>query len=442
MPPFQMTQDFTAARAPKHTGAVPAQSDVVVIGGGIIGIMTAWFLQRSGQSVTVLEKGHIAGEQSSRNWGWVRQQGRHLAELPIMMESLRIWRDLGQEVGQDLGFRQHGIAYIAQNAQQLAAHENWLASAHHFGLDSRILTGTQLSALIPAMARQFPGALYTPSDARAEPWIAVPRIAASLAARGAVIRENCAVRGLDIAAGRVGGVVTAQGRIAADRVVLAGGAWSSLLLRRHGVTVPQLSVKASVLATKPTTKDVFAGGAEQGRVAFRRRLDGGYTLAPSFFHELMLGPDAFRHLKTYLPMVTKDYRGTRFLPVAPAGYPDSWTTPRSWAFDTPSPFEATPVLNPEPNHRKLRGLLEEFTRLFPALSGLEIHQGWAGMIDLMPDEIPILDHVPALPGLCLATGMTGHGFGIGPGIGRVMADLVTGRDPGHDLRPFAFDRFG
>ena len=97
------------AQVPVHAGPLPKACDVVVLGGGVIGVMTAWFLAERGQKVVLCEKGRIAGEQSSRNWGWIRQQGRDFSELPIMMESLRIWKSLTQEIGGGLGFRQEGV---------------------------------------------------------------------------------------------------------------------------------------------------------------------------------------------------------------------------------------------------------------------------------------------------------------------------------------------
>ena len=93
--------------------SIPGQADVVIIGGGIIGVSTAWFLARQGVNVVLCEKGHIAGEQSSRNWGWVRQQLRDTREMPMIVESLRIWRTLAEETGEDVGFREQGVMVAA-----------------------------------------------------------------------------------------------------------------------------------------------------------------------------------------------------------------------------------------------------------------------------------------------------------------------------------------
>ncbi|MDX5350540.1 MAG: FAD-binding oxidoreductase, partial [Paracoccaceae bacterium] len=122
------------------------------------------------------------------------------------------------------------------------------------------------------------------------------------------------------------------------------------------------------------------------------------------------------------------------------GLPDAWSTPRRWAEDGPSPFEAMRILNPAPNLKTLGKVQDAFARAFPALGRPKLKAAWAGMIDTLPDVVPIVDHGP-IPGLTIATGMSGHGFGIGPGMGRVVADLVTGGHVGHDLSRFRFKRF-
>lgn len=433
--------DFSFRTPVEHSGPLPDAVDTVVVGGGIIGVMTAWFLTAAGQRVLLCEKGRIACEQSGRNWGWVRQQGRDPAELPIMIEAMRHWRALRDEIGDALGFRQHGVMYLATTAQKVAGYEAWLVHAREHGLDTRVLSSREVANLLPDASRSFAGALHTPGDAMAEPWRAVPEIARALARKGCLIRENCAVRTLDIAAGQVAGVVTESGRVRAANVVLAGGAWSSLFLRNAGRSIPQLSVRATVAATQRIERSVFEGGASDGSVAFRRRADGGYTLALSFFHELFIGPDSFRALPSYLPVLRRDPFGTRYRPWAPAGYPDAWGTARCWHGQDISPFERQRVLNPAPNAGKVDRMRRNFLALFPALGEVPLRASWAGMIDLMPDVVPVVDHVPGMRGLTVATGMSGHGFGIGPGFGRVVADMVLGRPPGHDMHRFRFDRF-
>src|SRR5690606_34554047 len=128
---------------------LPESVDATIIGGGIIGVMTAWELAKRGVKVLICEKGRIAGEQSSRNWGWVRQQGREYAELPIMMETIPIWKSLSDRLRERIGFRQAGITYLARNEASLAEFEQWLEGAREFGVDTRMLSQRETRSLVP-----------------------------------------------------------------------------------------------------------------------------------------------------------------------------------------------------------------------------------------------------------------------------------------------------
>jgi len=423
-----------------YAGPPPKSSDVVIIGGGIIGITTAIYLAQRNVAVTVLEKGRVAAEQSSRNWGWIRKQGRDEDELPIMIEAARLWPQLVQECAEDIGLQQTGVTYLASSDKEMADFDAFMKIAAAHDMDTRMLDAGGLAELIKGMSGTFKGAMITPSDMRAEPSLAVPALARLARRKGVTIIENCAARTLEMAAGNIAGVWSEQGYIATSSVLLAGGAWSSLFLKKHGITIPQLAVKATVAATQPMP-EFHAGAAVEKHIAFRRRLDGGYTLAPAGSHRLYLGPDAFRHAAKYVPALKADPLGTRYALWAPAGYPDGWTTPRDWTPETPSPFESMRVLNPAPDASDLRSIERGFKRLFPQMEPVRFQKRWAGMIDLMPDTVPIVDWVPTHPGLVVATGMSGHGFGIGPGMGRIISDMIQGNEAGHNLHRFRFSRF-
>ncbi|MGJ8612147.1 MAG: NAD(P)/FAD-dependent oxidoreductase [Octadecabacter sp.] len=424
----------------EHNGPLPDAADVVVVGGGVIGVCTALFLARKGQRVVLVEKGRIAGEQSSRNWGWIRQQGRDPDELPIMVEAARLWRELAQQSGEDIGLVQGGLTYMVKNAKQMEKYVDWLPHAQANGVDSRLLNRAELAALMPGATRDWHGGLYTPSDMRAEPWVAVPALARLAVREGATLIERCAARGIERTAGQVSAVVTEAGRIATSQVVVAGGAWSSLFLRNAGVSVPQLSVRATVVAVDAGPMPYIGGGADDD-IAFRAREDGGYSLAGGAFLEFFIGPDAFRAFGKFRTQLMKDPFGTRYYPMAPKGYPDAWGTPRRWALDAVSPFEGQRVLNPKPNARQVDALVRQFGALFPDVGKVTAKRAWAGMIDAMPDLVPVVDRAANVQGVTIATGMSGHGFGIGPAIGRIVADMVTGDEIGHDLTRFRFSRF-
>ena len=265
-----------------------------------------------------------------------------------------MWRDLDARVG-GLGLAQTGTLFMAAKDGDMAGFQEWLDLAAPYQLSSKLLNAHELADHIPHANARWAGALYTPNDLRAEPWVAVPTLARAAVEDGVIIIENCAVRMLDIEGGAVTGVITEKGRIKSERVALAGGSWSSLLLRRHGVSIPQLSVRATVAATGALPEVVSDSGVDD-RLAWRRRADGGYSLAPSGFHELFVGPDAFRAAMGFLPQLLQDPLGTRYLPAAPNGFPDAWGTKRRWSADKQSPFEKMRILNPKPNARKVEKL--------------------------------------------------------------------------------------
>ncbi|HUE46460.1 MAG TPA: FAD-binding oxidoreductase [Aestuariivirgaceae bacterium] len=417
---------------------LPERAVVVVIGGGIIGACTALELAERGIDVVVCEKGEVGAEQSSRNWGWCRQMGRDPREIPLAIEALRLWRGMNERVSAETGFRQCGIAYLSQTDEEVASRERWLEHARPYQVDSRLLSGAKAGDLVPGASIAWRGALYTPSDGRAEPQKAAPAIANAARAHGARIFPRCAVRGIETTAGKVSGVVTEKGTIACDSVVLAGGAWSRRFCGNLGVYLPQLSVVNSVQRTAP-----LAGGPEVAaagdKFAFRKRLDGGYSISHRHLSVADIVPDTFALFFTFLPALRVDRQGLRLR--LGRRFIDEARLARRWALDQISPFEQMRVLDPEPVAAILEEALDSLRRTYPVFAAAEVAERWAGCIDVTPDAVPVISHVDSLPGLTLATGFSGHGFGIGPGAGRLVADLVTGAAPVVDPSPFRYSRF-
>src|SRR5579862_9656651 len=418
--------------------ALPARADVVIVGGGIIGASAALFLAEKGVSVTLLEKGHIAGEQSSRNWGWCRKMARDPREIPLVIESLRLWQGMNETVEAETGFRTCGIMYLGESAEDLARLEGWLDHAREYQLDTRVINGGEVARLLPGSAKRWAGALYTASDGKAEPQKAAPAIAAAARRHGATVAAQCAVRGIETAGGRVAGVVTEKGRIACDAVVLAGGAWSRLFCGNLGVELPQLKVLGSVMRTAPLEggPEISASG---GLFGYRKRLDGGYTVATLGVRTIDLVPDNLRLLFPYLPAARLHWQKLRFR--IGRRFVEEWRMKRRWRLDEETPFEAVRTLDPEPDPHVLARAQRAVTEAFPIFRGVGIAERWGGMIDVMPDAIPVISPVETLPGLLIATGFSGHGFGIGPGAGRLVADMVTNSPTLVDPAPFRLSRF-
>ena len=418
--------------------AFPAATTVVVIGGGIVGLSAALALAERGVPVVVLEKGRIAGEQSSRNLGWVRKVMRSVPDLPMAMAAERLWAQMPERVGTDCGFRQAGITYVSRTQDELAVDEGWLESVKGHGLDSRMLTPAAIAELVPGSTGSWVGGIHTPSDGRAEPTLASSAIARAALAKGAIIVENCAVRTLTTTAGAVSGVVTERGEIRCEQVLLAGGVWSRRFLANHGVELLTLPLVASVLRTEPMEgpTDCAVGAAD---FSFRKRLDGGYTIADGSrsLHDVV--PDSFRFLGDFLPILKREWRHMRLGFGAPlvAGLRNSLRGPEGAAMA----FEATRTLDPQPRQRQLAAAYAALQEVFPVFKNVPVVQQWAGMIDATPDAVPVISTVQTHSGLVIATGFSGHGFGIGPAAGRLAADLVTGATPIVDPRAFRYERF-
>jgi glycine/D-amino acid oxidase-like deaminating enzyme len=424
---------------PVHGDAeLPKEVDVVVIGGGIIGTSTALELAEAGLRVALCEKGGIGQEQSSRNWGWVRISRRDPREVPLMAEALRIWNNLDRRIEGDTGYRRAGIIFTCANAKEYADHERWNRNLEGYQLDSRMLSKAEFNAMFPSSNLPLEGALYTSADGRAEPQKAAPAIAEAARRKGASILTECAVRGVETSGGKVSGVVTERGSIACKSVVLAGGAWSSLFAGMFGLRLPQLKVMNSVLRTKP-----LEGGPEQAiwsnGFALRKRQDGGYTIASGHENVVDIVPKSFQFALDFLPALSKEWRSLKFR--LGGRFYDEVRIATRWRMDEPSPFEYCRVLDPVPSKKLSDLALTNLTKAFPVFAKAEIAQRWAGYIDVTPDAVPVISAIDAIPGFHMATGFSGHGFGIGPAAGRLMADIVLGRAPIVDPHNFRFSRF-
>lgn len=416
---------------------MPAAAEVVIIGGGIIGTSAALSLASRGVSVVLCEKGYIAGEQTSRNLGWCRQAGRDEREMPLIVQSLALWRDLNRQTEAETGFRELGVLYIGDTELDEKRFDEWVTMARPYGTGARIVRGAELSALVPGASRMFRCGMIVPTDGCAEPQKAAPAIASAAQRKGAVIMTHCAVRGIERTAGRMSTVVTERGQIHCDSVILAGGAWSSLFCANLSIRLPQIKVLVSVNRTSPVS-----GGPDPciwiGTFGFRRRLDGGYSIG-SGSHEVHLCPDSIRYLREFMPMICKNIKGLRLRFNSQST--KEFFMPRRWPLDRPSPFEATRVLDPLPSKKLGSEAMRAMIDLLPGFRDAHVVQEWAGYIDATPDLIPYIGAVDSIPNLIIATGFSGHGFGIGPAAGRLAAEIAMGNKASIDLTPFRINRF-
>ncbi|GGB84440.1 D-amino-acid oxidase [Marinobacterium zhoushanense] len=416
---------------------LPSAADAVIIGGGIVGVTAALALAERNISVLLLEKGHIAGEQSSRNLGWIRKTSRHAHDVPLAQAADRLWAGMPERIGRSVGYRQAGIMFVARTEAQMAFYEDWYKSVETLNLDSKLLTPGDIDRLVPGGKGNWVGGIHTPSDGYAEPSITTSAIANAAMKRGATLVQNCAVRTLSMSAGRVSGVVTEKGEVRCSQVLLAGGAWSRRFLGNLGVSLPTLPLICSVLRTQPMEgpTDTALGAPD---FSFRKHQDGGFIItqrgkldAPVTLDHLLIGHRYLDQLRTQRSFLKIGFGKAFFKDLA---------LPRRWKADRESPFEKVRTNDPDFNAGLNQDALNNLKAAWPAFEGARVEEAWAGLLDVTPDSNPVIDHIESIPGLTIATGFSGHGFGTGPAAGQLAADLVAGVEPIIDPTPYRFDR--
>ncbi|MCZ4060796.1 FAD-binding oxidoreductase [Pantoea sp. LMR881] len=416
----------------------PESADVVVIGAGIAGSAATWELAKQGLKVVLVEKGLVGAEQSSRNWGWCRQQNRDERELPLIIHALQRWGELHQETGEDLGFRRSGLVYATRNEADIAAWEKWGQMAKSYGVRSDMLSAEQAKAMTPGSTSSWLGGVSSPTDGHAEPRLASAGLVTGAQRLGALVFQQCAVRGLDIAAGRVSGVWTERGLIKTSRVICAAGAWTSMFCRRHGIDLPLGNVIGTAFRTQPIAQAIGMPLYTPG-FACRPQIDGSYTVSVSGRGRLEPGAQGMRYARQFFPTFKSRRKNLKFS----MGFKPFFVGPEAigrWEFDAESPFERIRILDPAADAGIVQEGLNAMRKEYPALANLKLAQAWGGMIDSTPDAIPVISTVAKLPGLVLSAGYSAHGFGIGPGAGRLAADLATESTPVVDPTPYRYSR--
>jgi glycine/D-amino acid oxidase-like deaminating enzyme len=417
--------------------SLPREADVVVIGGGLVGVFTAYYLARRGVVVALLEKGRVAAEQSSRNWGWCRQQNRDARELSMATKSLDLWEKVAQETGEDTGFRRCGLFYLSQDESELAGWAKWRDFAKTVGVTTHMLTAEEATERGKATGRRWKGGVLSPTDGTADTSRAVPVAARGIMVAGGSVHQQCAARTIELSAGRVSGVVTESGTIRTKTVVMAGGAWASSFCHQLGIRFPQASVRSSILAVAPGV-DGLPGALYTSGIAFTRRGNCGYTLAISGRARVDPTPQQLRFAREFVPMFARRWRSLGLGGLE--GWRQGHETLAKWAPDEVTPMERNRILDSRPDVSQINLTYQRACELIPAFRTVTISDAWAGYIDSTPDGIPAIGEVEGVPGFILAAGFSGHGFGIGPGSGHLIADIITGSEPIVDPHPYRPER--
>lgn len=421
---------------------LPQSADAVVIGAGIVGVFTAYYLAKRGLKVALVEKGHVGAEQSSRNWGWCRQQNRDARELPMATKSLDLWERFAAETGEDTGFRRCGLLYLSNSEVEIAGWARWRDFAKTVGVTTHMLNSAEAAERGKATGRAWKGGVFSPTDGTADPANAAPAVARAIMKLGSSVHQNCAARGIEMEGGKLSAVVTEHGTIRTKVAILSGGAWASSFCRQLGIRFPQASIRSSILSVGPNQdqgQDNLPDALHTAHVSVTRRGDGGHTLAISGRGRVDPTAQNLRFAAQFLPMFMRRWRSLS--PGGLEGIRSGHESLKKWRLDRRTPMEEMRILDPAVDRNTIKLTHERAMELLPDLKRRPVTAAWAGYIDSTPDGVPAIGETTAVPGLVLAAGFSGHGFGIGPGAGHLIADIITGAEPIVDPVPYRPERF-
>lgn len=353
-----------------------------------------------------------------------------------MMAGMRIWEGLEQTLGFDLEWRQGGCLYMADNEEDWASFQAWLAVAREHGLDTRTVTRAEIDGRVSGLSANVRtlGGLYTASDGQAEPRRVAAAFAARAAEAGARFFEGCGVTAIETAGGAVVGVATERGTIRTRRVICAAGATSFRLLDGVGIRLPQHAVRGTCMRTN-VLPAVSASTIWGHGLGIRQRRNGAINLADDMQVDVDLTVGHLRGLSLFWPEFWSHREKFR-LHLNGAAWRDLSARVRGAI----GPIEPRDP-QPQPNPAHAPCALGKLKAIFPALKDAQIVEAWGGLIDVLPDGIPVIDAPEAPSGLAIATGFCGHGFAMGPIVGRLLAEWIDTGEPSLDLSAFRARRF-
>ena len=362
-------------------------ADVAIIGGGIMGCAAALELRKAKRSVVLLEKGLCGAQASGVNAGGVRQQGRHITELPMTRRAAKIWPRLHETLGEDIEFRQVGHMRLARSESDVDMLEKHAAAVRDYGLHLQLLSGKTVQEMFPWVSRKIAGASVALEDGHANPRLVTPAYARAARRHGADIRERTAVESAQWTGDHFE-IETASLRIKARFLVNAAGAWAGTFMSLFGEQAPLTLRTPNLFVTEPVpyfmTKSIAVCG---GAVYFRQVERGNVVLGG--------GP----------------------------GWGD---------------------LGMERARNRAETTLGQFQRaaeLVPELEGLQIIRSWSGLEGDLPDKLPIVGFSRTTPNLIHAFGFCGHGFQLGPAMGEIIRDLVCEGRSEIPIDAFCISRF-
>lgn len=421
---------------PKIT--LPKECDVVVIGGGIHGASSAYYLTKAGMKVVLLEKDTIASHQSGRAWGFVRQQGRDPVELPLMIECNRIWQGLEKELNADLEWRQGGVLFVARDDREMSEFEQWIDDAKGFDIKTQVLDPKGVERLTPGITTPGVGGIYTPSDGQAEPKKAAPAIAKRASELGAVIAEGCGALSIETTGGVISSVMSEQGEIKCKYVICAAGAATHKFVAKFGRRLPQQTTRGTVIRTSPVP-DVSAAGTLAAGLAFRQRKDGSMNIADEFMTDIDLTLGRFKYASDFGPGLFDNWATFKFH--FNKRFFDDLVDRLPGSDAAKKPMIGRRTNQAQPYDVRVNNAMRNLQKVLPQIKNVGVVDRWAGDIDVTPDAVPVIDQFDNPKHFFVATGFSGHGFAMGPVVGKVLADWITTGQPSITLAGMELSRF-
>jgi sarcosine oxidase subunit beta len=371
------------------TGPLPDHADVVIVGGGVIGLAIAYNLARRGLTdVVVVERGYLAEGASGRNGGGIRQQWSTELNIRLMQESVDLCRRFAVDLGVNVWFRQGGYLFLARNAKEVARLEKNIAVQNRCGVATRMLEPDKAREIVPELdLTGIVGAAYNPTDGILFPWPFLWGYARQAAAHGVRIFTQTPVVALELVKGGGYRVHTPRGVVRGRRVINATGAWSPKLAAMIGVQVPTYPIRHEICSSEPLKPFLRPMVSE---------LSSGLYCSQSMRGEIVGGVTIPGHDSTYGMGSTLEFLAT---------------------------------------------YARRLVRLMPILGEIKILRQWAGPYDQSPDGNPILGAVPGHPDFFLACGFVGHGFMMAPILGKLYGEWLTGGDPHEIFARYTLARF-
>jgi len=367
-------------------------ADVIIIGGGIIGCATAYYLAKKGKTVIVLEKGKVIGYGgSSRNGGGVRQSGRDKRELPLAMYGVQnLWPHLSEELGMDVEYYQQGNLRLGKTDEHLKILQGLTATAVSLGLDVKMINGEEVREICPYLSDEVIGASWCKSDGHANPLQTTMAFYNKARQLGVSFLTDKNVLSIKMVAGRARKVVTSSGELEAEKIILAAGYESRAISQTLGVDVPMKAIALDTLIT---------------------------DAQPPMFYQML---------------------GT-----AMADFYGHQTTHGSFVFGGGTPLDSSSIggHSDHPPVAATAATCKGILSYIPALKRAKVIRSWVGIVDWCEDKVPVLSHVEDVPGLIMACGLSGHGFGIAPAVGTVLSELACDETPSIDISELGYERF-